>query len=278
MATKRAKPVVVVDAEAPKPKKVTRMKRKAALSSEEEKLISMLGDPDGRMVYADWLEERSHTRQAAIVRLQDRILTRAEESERLHAKKGMWGETRASRKKPSKLTTTERTILDDGVELMREYLELEKSDASSAVWAERLTAPYPLIDSYWFGVESDKTRKGIHFKKTKKQWETRQEKTIEPEVLAKMTDKRPSAWAISPGLVVHLLNYMSGTSGYSNGVWRQVGPVMTFNLNQGYAYYVAVLFSANRIYGSAHNRNDHGWSWRVARVTQEQYENTDDED
>jgi uncharacterized protein (TIGR02996 family) len=257
-------------------------KKNSAFAAEEEQLLSSLTEPNALAVYADWLEERSQPERAAIVRLEDRILTRALESEAAQAKtKNVWGNTRTSQLKPLKLTTTERGIIDDGVELMRMYLALETKDKSVGAWAERLSERYPLIDTYWFGVESDKTRKGVHFKKKAKPWLTTQQKEEEAKANKKKSssssdaDDRPSAWVVSSTLTTRVMNYLSGTTGYSNAVWRQLGPVLTLNFNEGYAWYVAILFSPTRIYGMAHNRNDHKWTWRVARITKDEYERDD---
>lgn len=232
-----------------------------ALSSEEEALLSLVGEHDGRMVYADWLEERAQTKRAAIVRLHDRIVMKAGET--AHA---TWGDTPESRKKTREITSTERALLDDGVELMREVLEL--SDPSFAAWAERLSAPYSLVATCWFGVESDGTRLGAHFEGSQKTWDTTQQKVANVETPS-------SAWAASEGLTSRLLSYVSRGSRYANGVWRQVGPVVAFNLNQGYAYHIGALFGPDRIYGAAHNRHDQTWTWRIARITKDEYDDTD---
>jgi len=118
-------------------------------------------------------------------------------------------------------------------------------------WAERLSAATPLLGTKWDGVDSDKTKKKMTFLPKTKSWSNKQAK----DPLA--------PWGLSKAFTHRLLSYANNTSTYANAAWRQIGPVVQMGFNQGYAHYVGVIFNRDRLYGTAHNKNDHKWTWRV---------------
>lgn len=62
------------------------------------------------------------------------------------------------------------------------------------------------------------------------------------------------------------LNYTQDTGSYQNGTWWQLGSLVTWEVNRGYATYAATLIQGSRLVGDGKNREGARWTF-VLEIT-----------
>lgn len=59
------------------------------------------------------------------------------------------------------------------------------------------------------------------------------------------------------------LHYDSPSGGYDSATWEQHGNRVTWQMNDHYAEYEAIILSDTKMEGSAHNRDGHTWTFTI---------------
>lgn len=60
------------------------------------------------------------------------------------------------------------------------------------------------------------------------------------------------------------LNYTQSSGTYQNGLWKQRGSLVTFEMNRGYAEYTGLIFGMKSMVGKARNVVHKKWDWNLA--------------
>lgn len=222
----------------------------ASLSADEETLLTSASkDVDILPIYGDWLEEHADVPRAKLVRAMHALTLAIQRLPPIP--KPAKGATK--KKKDATLSEAERAIASSAEELITLAEALPKAYAA---WIDRLAAR-PLEATHWEGSDSDKTTRQFDFRAKRRKWSLKQViPTRSRKVLAARAESEKSQ------LKTRLLEYQTNSSRYANAVWRQVGPAIAMNYNEGYAQYFGVI-AGDVVFGVARNIRSHKWNWRL---------------